>query len=260
MKSIVPESPKYLREVAVTVSLILLLGLVELVGWFRPVRAAVELSTAPIAQVQIRLIHAITVPGNYVGQVITQSQKVRQLEHNYAAVLAQLSELEQLRRENQALRELLENSDRTLELRQVAAPIVSLSVPTIAAGADEGVQLGAMITARGVLLGSVSEVMVHQASVSLLTNFGASPVLAESDSGVQGLVKGDGKRVLFTEIPRESELTVGQRVVSLGQPGISHGLFIGTITEIITEQAAPVHTAVLDQHISFYEVPIVEVW
>lgn len=260
MKSIVPESPHHLQEAGLVIVLVLLLGLAELVGWFTPIRAAIEVVSAPIAHFQVQVVHVATVPGRYIGQVVRQSQRVRELEHNYAAVLAQLSELEHLRRENQALRELLENSDRTLQERQVAAPIISLALPTVAAGSAQGVQAGAVITSRGVLLGTVSEVSIHQSSVTLLTGYSTTAVLAESDTGVQGLVKGDGKRILFTEVPREAELRPGQRVVSLGQQGITKGLFIGTVSELITDQAAPVQTAVLNQHISFYEVPVVEVW
>lgn len=260
MKSIIPETPNYAKELVVVIFLSVLFGMVELVGWYRPIRGVIEFIGVPINSAQVRFVQAIATPGQYLVQSFNQAEKTKQLEENYAAALSQLSELEKLRQENQALRSLLENSDRTLESRKITSPLISLSKPTIAAGVSEGVAVGNMVTARGVLLGLVEEVSEHQSSVALLSGRESSPVLAETEGNIQGIIEGNGRRVIFTQVPRDYELEVGQRVVTLGQPGIPSGIFIGTIEEVITNQAAPVHSAILSQQVSFYQMPVVEVW
>lgn len=260
MKLILHEKPKYFQEVIGIFALVILLGLMELVGWIRLINPPIQAVSLPLNQVYARAIGAISRSTSYLGRVLTSPEEMRQLEHNYAGALAGLSELDELRQENQILREMLENTDRTLETRIITAPIVSLSVPAVSAGEHEGVLVGSMVGARGVLLGRVKEVSTHQSTVDLFSGVTSAPVLVRTESGVQGMIQGNGQQVILTQIPREAEIESGQRVVTLGQPGISSGLLIGTIGENITEESAPVQSAIVNQHISFYEISVVEVW
>lgn len=260
MKLILPETPRYSRELLGILVFVIVISLMELVGWLGIIKPVVERVGLPLSQIHARVIGSVASSANYFGQAVLRTEQVRELERGYAIALAQLSELEQLRQENQILREMLENTDRTLETKRITAPIVSLSVPAISAGEQEGVVSGSMVGARGILLGRVKEVSMHQSTVELFSGPASAPVLVKTESGVQGLVQGNGQQVILTQIPREEAIAGGQRVITLGQPGISSGLLVGTVGEIITRDSAPVQSAVVNQPVSFYEVSIVEVW
>jgi cell shape-determining protein MreC len=260
MKTILRKSPQYFQEIMGVLALVIVMSLMELVGWLSSIKPVVELLLLPASRTFSTLIIGSTTPAIHFGQMISRPNQLRELEQSYAVALSQLSELDQLRRENLALREMLENTDRTLTKKLITAPIVSLSVPAIAAGQQDGVLPGSQIGARGVLLGVVQEVSVHQSTVKLLSGHDSAPVLVQTEKGVQGLVEGNGQEVILTQIPREEVIASGQRVVTLGQPGIAGGLLVGTIGEIITSDSAPVQSAIVNQLVSFYELSIVEVW
>jgi cell shape-determining protein MreC len=190
---------------------------------------------------------------------------VRDLERRHALVLAQLSELDQLKEENQALKSLLGSSGvggsgALLERRSIAVPLSSLVAPMVAAGFEDGVAVGSVVTAEMTLVGIVREVSARQARVDLLTSPLERPILARTESGAQGLVVGDGRRILLTEVSRQAELNPGERVVTVGQEGIGRNILIGTIRSVENRPSAPTQTAFIDQYISFYEAVIVEIW
>ncbi len=248
------------RDGVILFALIVFLGLMEYVGWFNPLRAAVEKQLQPLLAFEVEAVRLVQRPARAFSRSFERAEHQVELEKRYTLALSELSELQYLRKENEALRALLENTNRTLGERRVAAPVVSLSYPAVSAGEEEGIIEGSMVTYQDTLLGVVREVSPHQSRVSLLVSRDSVPVLATTDSGVQGLIRGDGKRTLLTEVPREAALTVGEKVVTLGQQGIRRQVFIGTISRIDTRASAPTQTAVVEQLVSFYEAPIVEVW
>lgn len=260
MKSILTQSPRYYQEFLGIVVLAIIIGLMELVGWLGFLRPAVEVVGLPVSQVYTRAIGSVLSTGKYLDLAMLKPAEVRELEHNYARVLSQLNELEQLRQENQILREILENTDRTLEKKQVTTPIVSLSLPTIAIGQKDGVSIGVMVGARGVLLGRIKEVSDRQSTVELFSSYDSQPLLVKTETGTQGIVQGDGQQVILTQVPREETLASGQRVITVGQPGISSGLLVGTVGELVTKSSDPFQSAVVNQPVSFYDSTIVEVW
>lgn len=260
MKSILPESPKYGQEIIIIVSLVIVMGLMELVGWFGSIKPVAQALGLPLSVTQARIIKSVSGGVNYFSRSVLRPTEIRELEQNYAKALANLSELDQLRQENQILREMLENTDRTLETKIITAPIVSLSAPAVSAGEQEGIVPGSVVGAHGVLLGRVKEVSAHQSTVELFSGRSSAPVLVKTEDGAQGLVQGNGQQVILTQVPRDELISTGQRVVTLGQPGISAGLLIGTIGEIITKESSPVQSAIVNQLVSFYGVSIVEVW
>ena len=54
-------------------------------------------------------------------------------------------------------------------------------------------------------------------------------------------------------------MIVGERVLTLGQPGVPSNLYVGSIQNLLTKSADPVQSAVLEQYVSFYEASLVEV-
>jgi cell shape-determining protein MreC len=186
--------------------------------------------------------------------------KLEDLEYRYREASVQLTELEALREENQALRKLLENSDRVLAKNLITRPISSFAKPVLAIGSDSGLQIGSLVLGEGHLLGVVEELSQQQARVLLLKNMLDQGIVAKTESGVRGIVKGDGKNILLTEVNSEETLNLRERVVTVGQEGIAPDIFIGRIISL-KELAAAKSTqeAILQQDVNFYELSLVEV-
>lgn len=186
-------------------------------------------------------------------------ERIQDLERRLAQATVSLGELETLRRENEELRLMLEGTDRPLGRPTITGPIIAFARPALAIGSEEGVREGAVVLSRNTLLGVISAVSAHESQVVLLSESAAPSILARTTSGTTGVVVGDGRRVVFTEVSKEAALAVGDQIITVGQPQIGQNLLIGTVVRVINEPSSSVQSAVIQQAVSFFETPLVEV-
>lgn len=195
-----------------------------------------------------------------VRQMWQLAARLEDLQYRYSEAAAELAQLENLRQENQELRRLLENTDRSYQQVIISTPLVSLANTYVAAGSNQGVQVGAAVLARGSLLGLVEEVQPRQARVLLLAQLRQQGLVALTTEGAKGLLIGDGKDILLTELGQELPLEVGQLVYTVANPGLPAGLLVGKISHIRQDNPSlATRTAVVEQLVNFYEVAVVEI-
>ncbi|HOC07410.1 MAG TPA: rod shape-determining protein MreC [Candidatus Woesebacteria bacterium] len=207
-----------------------------------------------------RAISTLVRPVTQLKEFWQLRQRLEDLEYRYREASVQLTELAALREENQALRALLENSDRALSKNLITKPISSFAKPVLAIGSDSGLQVGSLVLGQGNLLGVVEEVSQQQARVLLLKNMLEQGIVAKTESGVMGIVKGDGRNILLTEVASEETLNLRERVVTVGQEGIPPDIFIGRIISLKEiNPAKSTQEAILQQDVNFYELSLVEV-
>ncbi len=233
-------------------------------GWLR---SGLEVGLQPFSQLGTRVVKLITLPLEFVRISTRKYSYVLDLELRYAESAAQLSQLERLQKENQALRKLIEgegeragaSSSAQVADRKVAA-ILSYAQPTIAIGSADGIKEGSLVLVEGVLIGKVSQVSQHQSQIKLLPSFDQNEViLVQTDTGVTGLLAGNGAEVIVKELPIETQIQAGQRVETSGQVGVLPYLYVGRVQQFHRNEAAPTQTAVIDQGVSFYRSTVVEV-
>ena len=239
--------------------LIACLAVLDVTGFSQSVNSVIGRGLVPVRQVWVVGLNQAYLIWQSALKLPKSAARIQDLELRLAEASASLAELATLRRENEELRFLLTNTDRPSERTVVAAPIIAFSKPAIAAGSQAGVEVGAIVLSRNTLLGQVTRVSLYESQVTLLLTANALPVLAQTESGVKGLVVGDGKKVLFTQVSKEDVIRVGDRVVTIGQPQIEQNLPIGRIVSVINEPASSVQTAVIEQYASFFTTSIVEV-
>ena len=187
-------------------------------------------------------------------------QRLEDVQYRYQEALVQLSELEALRSENQALRALVENTDRQLQSNLIARPISSFAKPVVALKTTDQIQTGAMVLGQGSLLGVVNNSSYGQAEVLLLKDMLDQGIIVKTETGVKGLVKGDGQRILLTAVASDAELKLDQRVLTAGQIGIAPDILVGKIVSI--EQLDPAlasQEAIIEQLVNFYQLQLVEI-
>lgn len=233
--------------------------IVERVGWQVPLRQGVLKVLQPFQYFGMSVGQGLEFPLRWIEGQQTTADEVRTLKRSYAKALSELSELETLKKENESLRQIIEAEGTKAEKKVLAAPIISYSLTAIARGSEGGVKEGALVYVADTLIGRVTTVEENQSLVTLFSDPHSESVLVQTESGVQGLLVGKGKRLELTQIPVQAALQQGERITTLGQPGIPPGQFVGVVASVSQLQTAPVQTAVIDQLHSFYATSLVEV-
>lgn len=252
-----------LKTWLIALLVVLFVAVLEYANMLRIVRQGGELLFQPFLQLGAQTVSVLKRPGELVRVATAKYTYILDLELRYAESAAQLSELARLRQENQALRELLEGEQATpsglLGQRKIAA-VLSYAQPTVAVGTANGINEGNTVFIAGTVIGKVAKVTEHQSQLKLLNTYGEADVLlVQTETGVSGLLVGDGREVLIRELPIDAPIQVGQRIETSGQINTLPGLYLGRISAIRREEGAPTQTAVINQGVSFYRTTIVEV-
>jgi cell shape-determining protein MreC len=244
-------------------SVILLAAVFEYAGLLQWLRQVGEFVLRPLKQSAIIGVKQVLYPVEISRIAFKKYTYILDLELRYAESAAQLGELENLRQENTELRRLLEDGQATASTRvnhRRLVSILSYSQPVIAAGQEDGIQEGDLVFVSGVCVGRVKIVSEHQASVRLLNE--ADPVgvlLAKTQSGATGIIKGTGTQILLTEVPIDVSVGIGERVETMGQVGVAGSMYLGRVQEIRRAEGSPTQSLVIDQGVSFFRSSVVEV-
>jgi len=247
---------RYLKLVA----LLLIIFFLEWLGLVQLVKNSLNFVFEPVLKFNVQIAHQVVQPVVQLRDFRHAAYKIQSLEQQLAAAEVEVAQLRQLQQENQALRDLIENTDRQLVDTYISRPILSLAQPAVSLPVDENkdFHLPAAVLVDQTLVGVATNRQENLALVKLLWQKSNTAILAKTESGVEGLIKGDGRKILLTEIPMEAELTIGEQVVSIGQQGVAGNLYIGKIRAIESGQEQAVKQAVVEQQVSFYDAVVVE--
>lgn len=173
-----------------------------------------------------------------VSRLFTRVQAVWQLEQEYQALQAKLADLQQVESRYQALIEQSSASASQSQLSHAKAwsvPIVSYPYRMIEVGSKHQIQVGDLVFVNDLLVGRVSQVWTTTAQVNLFSQQQNEPLLVKTQTGVKGLVRLDAGEFVLTEIDRQSPVIEGERVVTMGQPGIPAGLLLGFVAQDLSK-------------------------
>ncbi len=253
-------SKKFQRQRFVkTVIVVLIIFFLEWLGFLQLLKQYANKAIEPILKTNVQIARKVVHPISQLRDFRHAAYKIQSLEQQLAAAEVEVAQLRQLQQENQALRKLIENTDRQLVNSFVSRPILSLAQPAVSLPeSDKNFRLPRAVLVEQTLVGVATDRQDNLALVKLLWQQSNNAVLAKTASGVEGLIKGDGHKVLLTEIPMDSEIAIGERVVTVGQQGITDNLYIGKIRSIESGQEQAVKQAVVEQQISFYDAVVVE--
>ncbi len=235
------------------------LFLFGLLGITPIIERGITFAAKPVMQLTSRVVQAIEWPIHTLVRSHFLARRVQQLEQQYAQSVAELGRLEGVAAENQELRKLLENTDRSIRESRVAGTLVSLARPAVSIGSDSSVKVGDEVLADGIFVGTIGDVSPVLSFVTLLTQPDHQPILAKTQSGTKGIITGTGRTLVLTEVDLEDSLVVGDRVLTVGQPGVMGDLAIGQIVRIIDNPSSPVQEAQVEQIIDFYQTRVVEI-
>ncbi|MBO8155931.1 MAG: rod shape-determining protein MreC [Bacillaceae bacterium] len=201
-----------------------------------------------IGWVQSVLHVPVDLVGNFFGNLqdlkntYEQNQLLKSRLSEYKNLLYEVQALE---KENKELREIIEKEKTLRDYQTIHAEVIARTREawfkqiTINRGSQHGVKANmAVITADG-MIGKVQSTTPFTSRVQLLSGFDRnnkiSAVISDNEN-VFGLIEGydeEKKMLMFQSILAESEVEVGQLVVSSGMGGVfPSGLVIGTIESI----------------------------
>ena len=153
-------------------------------------------------------------------------------------LMAQVSELDAIKRENDFLRQGLNlelDKDFDLKLADIVAKDVAQDAIIIDKGSKDLVQEGMpVITSERALVGRVSKTYSNYSEVTLVTAKDFSFDVKIGDDGIDGLVKGGGAdKAIVDLVPKDKELKEGSAVSTSQLGGIfPGGLLVGTVSGV----------------------------
>ncbi len=173
------------------------------------------------------------------------------LERENQNLIFQISALQEIKKENETLRQALgiglqENYD--LELTQIINKDASGGFILIDKGLRNGVEKDMpIITAQNVLIGKTSKVYDNFSEVLLVSNpksvFDAK--ISSEEKDISGIIRGQGSsKALYDLIPRDAEIAVGETIITSGLGGFfPKGLLMGKIKEVKKSDTDPFQQA-----------------
>lgn len=153
-------------------------------------------------------------------------------------LMAQVSELDAIKKENDFLRQGLNlelDKDFDLKLADIVARDVVQDAIIIDKGSNDLVQEGMpVITSERALVGRVNKTYSNYSEVTLVTAKDFSFDVKIGDDGIDGLVKGGGAdKAIVDLVPKDRELKEGSAVSTSQLGGIfPGGLLVGTVSGV----------------------------
>lgn len=239
--------------------LLIVVFLLELSGLWTKISVHTQSFFQPLTVISAKTFHTLGSPFLYIKNIGLQAQYVHELEISHTQLLAKVSEIEVLKKENQALRKLLENSDRSQAKRIVAATVTSYTYPSLALGHDDGIRVGQPVFFQNTLLGFIDKVESDHSEVKLLVAKKNTGIVVETESGAEGLLVGTGRKAVLTYVPNTTKLLVGERLQTALNTEVPGGLFVGIISAVDVDVTSPHQKAEITQLVSFFDTSFVEV-
>ncbi len=169
-------------------------------------------------------------------------EEIERLRRENRELEVQLSEMEEIRAENESLREALE-VEVLEEKDSVFGEVFGRDLThhrLLFTHKDEIKKGDPVITPEGVLIGMVDDVLEGHSRVSLITNPESSfEVKVQNEDEPIGLLQGEGSGELLLDLlPKDKKVERGDRVVGVSQEDMPlDGFFIGKVAEVIDDDA-----------------------
>ena len=246
-------------EIGLLIIFALAIFLVEQVRWDTILRNQVSWLVNPLSEAASTGVNFISQPIRLTETMFSSTGQVEELKQQQAVLLAEIVELEKLRKENEQLKQLIGQAGESREQLTIAAPILSYAYPAVGVGHEDGVIEGQLVMINDNLVGIVTKVEEHQSRISLLSDVNSQPILVQTDSGARGLLQGTGNKLIISQVMPDAQLLTGEKVITVGQPGIAAGIFVGLVGEKDQSLTQPTQQAEVEQQVSFYSSPLVTI-
>ena len=251
------------RQVYISIIIVLLLIVLDWLGYMTPVRALVQTALVPLQEpmtIASQELAAWTEQNESVQALQAENETLVSLNNKLAVDNVRLIEIE---RENELLRQLLNYTRTNPQFSYETTAIVGRSIgrdPTnllffiyVDVGARDGIAKGMpVVTDRG-LVGRVTAVGPNSAQVLMLIDPASVVNVLIQNSRATGVVRGniDGT-LLMDRIPQNEVVNPGDIVLTSGLGGnFPNKLVVGQVTEVIQRDQDMFQTARIRPTVDF---------
>ena len=221
--------------------------------------------------------NVIQIPVKFVSDIVTNIDDFRDtykenqiLKEQIAKNKSLVYEVQEIKEENEELREMLDMRESIRDYDPIQATVISRSPErwveqiTINKGENDGVTTNMVVITAGGMVGKIQSTNKLTSTVQLLTGFDqfnriSAMVSRGEGKDIFGMIEGfdpDTKTLLFRIIEEsDKDLEEGELVVSSGKGGVfPAGLVIGEVKEVVADQYGLTRTARVEPAADMYDI------
>ncbi len=235
------------RLVLILIALLVILAL-NIVD--NPIRSGAYKIFAPVQSLLWRAGDSVSDTGGGLFGGVRLKAENEALSLQHAALLQELAELTDIKKENEELRKILDftlKEDFTIVEGEVLWKDPSQDVLVVRTG--NGIESGMpVITPEKIAVGRVEEVMGEFSRIRLLSHTQSSIDVVVGEQRIGGVIKGEGRfKATIDLLPQEAVIEVGDVVLTSSLGGIfPKNFLVGRIGEVLQSDLEPFQRAVLD--------------
>ena len=213
-----------------------------------PLSNLVTTITAPVRNGVAAVGDWVQGVSRYVFRYGEMEQQIADLETENAQLQEQIRESQEALQENELLRDLLDLREKRRDFVFESAKVTARSASnwestlTLSKGSESGVQEGnCVITSTGVLVGVVSDVGSHYATVSTVIDTGMEMGGIITRTNAAGVLEGDFSlmqegKLRLSYLPDEAQLVTGDEVLTSGRGDVyPSGLVVGQVEGVFSD-------------------------
>ena len=229
-----------------------------LTGHGEPIRAAVNTVLTPIRGGFSAAGDGIRSISDYITAFDALKAENERLRAQLISMENTVREAELKLEENAFLREFLELKESNEDYRFIKCEIVASEAPagyrrtlTLNAGTIDGAAVGYPVLTQSGVVGRITEVGTNWAKAEPITELSSAIGAYAERSGASGIAEGsylyrDAGQLLFSYLDADADIALGDRIRTSGVNSCyPRGLLIGEITELLTDPATGMRSAVI---------------
>lgn len=242
------------------VSLIILV--LSLGGHLKLASSILEKFASPIGETVFTVFHKLP--------FVSENAQTKKLKDKNLSVVAQLLEIEKLKKENSALRDQFQTpmpeSYSLLPANIIGSPgfIPGITTPSnfiLDKGELDFVKVGQAVVLKNNLIGKVIQTSSNLSKVEIVVN-NSSLLTAKTQSDVPGVIKGDGKAMILDNVLLSENIKAGDIVTTKGDvdfQGIGYppDLIVGKIMSVDKNPSSLFQKARVESFVNFNKLSIV---
>lgn len=191
------------------------------------------------------------------------NQENADLKQENISLKAQVSQLNEVKNENDELRRQLGVNNSIISLNPLVARVITRSpfeafqTITVDKGIQDGIEPGQVVLSAGFLVGQVSEVSKSFSTVKLITAHNSLIPVVLSQSRAKGLLRGGIKGLVVEDIPADATVSGGEQVVTANLANTTGGVPVGQIDEIISTKGEIFQVVKVNSPVNINQLSIV---
>lgn len=248
MKDFLRRNGIWLLIIALLLSVLIGISSAVMGGNADPLSNVVTTITSPVRNGVAAVGDWIQGVSRYVFHYGEMEQQITSLEEENAQLKEQIREGQEALQENELLRDLLDLRERRRDFVFESAKITARSnynwesTLTLSKGSESGVQVNnCVVTSTGVLVGVVSEVGSHYATVRTVidTSMEMGGIITRTNAA--GVLEGDFAlmqegRLRLGYLPDDAQLVAGDEVLTSGRGDVyPSGLVVGQVEGVFSD-------------------------